>query len=185
MLTVLIDGVASGMLLCVPACGLSATPGLMDVVNLAHGAFGMAGGYLCAVLLNQRGVPFSPAVVSAALFAAAPGLVPERRLDWQLYGRDQLDQVLFSIGLVFVMSAVVDWFMGARQQLVTLPAWLQGRSEFGFTTLVVYRAVLIAVCGAIALAPHLGLLRRRFGARRWMTRRWRAGSASRRRGSSG
>lgn len=165
MLTVLIDGVASGMLLFVLACGLSVTLGLMNFVNLAHGAFGMAGGYLCVVLLNQHGVPFIPAVVAAALFAAALGLVLERTLYRQLYGRDHLDQVLFSIGLVFVMSAVVDWFMGARQQLITLPAWLQGRWDFGFMTVGVYRAFLIAVCGAIVVALHLGLVRTRFGAR--------------------
>ncbi|MCS6931029.1 MAG: branched-chain amino acid ABC transporter permease [Acetobacteraceae bacterium] len=165
MLTVLVDGVASGMLLFVLACGLSVTLGLMNFVNLAHGAFGMAGGYLCVVLLNQHGVPFIPAVAAAALFAAALGFVLERTLYRQLYGRDHLDQVLFSIGLVFVMSAVVDWLMGARQQLITLPAWLQGRWDFGFMTVGVYRAFLIAVCGAIVLALHLGLVRTRFGAR--------------------
>jgi branched-chain amino acid transport system permease protein len=165
MLTVLIDGVASGMLLFVLACGLSVTLGLMNFVNLAHGAFGMAGGYLCVVLLNQHGVPFIPAVLAAALFAAGLGLVLERTLYRQLYGRDHLDQVLFSIGLVFVMSAVVDWLMGARQQLITLPAWLQGRWDFGVMTVGVYRAFLIAVCGAIVLALHLGLVRTRFGAR--------------------
>ncbi len=69
-------------------------------------------GYLCVVLLNQHGVPFLPAVVAAALFAAALGFVLERTLYARLYGRDHLDQVLFSIGLVFVMSAVVDWLMG-------------------------------------------------------------------------
>lgn len=165
MLTVLIDGVASGMLLFVLACGLSVTLGLMNFVNLAHGAFGMAGGYLCVVLLNQHGVPFLPAVAAAALFAAALGFVLERTLYAHLYGRDHLDQVLFSIGLVFVMSAVVDWLMGARQQLITLPAWLQGRWDFGFVTVGVYRAFLIAICGAIVLALHLGLVRTRFGAR--------------------
>lgn len=165
MLTVLIDGIASGMLLFVLACGLSVTLGLMNFVNLAHGAFGMAGGYLCVVLLNQHGVPFLPAVVVAALFAAGLGFVLERTLYRQLYGRDHLEQVLFSIGLVFVMSAVVDWLMGARQQLITLPSWLQGRWDFGFMTVGVYRAFLIAVCGAIVLALHLGLVRTRFGAR--------------------
>ena len=52
-LSVLLDGVASGMLLFVLAVGLSVTLGLMNVVNLAHGAFGMVGGYVCVVLLNQ------------------------------------------------------------------------------------------------------------------------------------
>jgi branched-chain amino acid transport system permease protein len=165
MLTVLIDGVASGMLLFVLACGLSVTLGLMNFVNLAHGAFGMVGGYICVVALNRFGVPFIPAVIAAALASAALGFLLERTLYARLYGRDHLDQVLFSIGLVFVASAIVDWLMGARQQLIMLPAWLQGRWDFGFVTVGVYRAFLIAVCGGIVLALHLGLVRTRFGAR--------------------
>ena len=58
MLTILFDGVAYGMLLFVLACGLAVTLGLMNFVNLAHGAFAMAGGYLTAVLMNRFGVPF-------------------------------------------------------------------------------------------------------------------------------
>jgi branched-chain amino acid transport system permease protein len=166
VLTVLLDGVASGMLLFVLACGLSVTLGLMNFVNLAHGAFGMAGGYLCVVLLNRAGVPFLACLVAATLFAALLGLVLERLLYRRLYGRDHLDQVLFSIGLVFMASATVDWLMGARQQLITLPAWLQGRIEFGEVAAIgVYRLFLIGLCGAIVLALHLGLVRTRFGSR--------------------
>lgn len=166
MLTVLLDGVASGMLLFVLACGLSVTLGLMNFVNLAHGAFGMAGGYVCVVLLNRAGVPFLACLVAATLFAALLGLVLERLLYRRLYGRDHLDQVLFSIGLVFMASATVDWLMGARQQLITLPAWLQGRIELGEVAAIgVYRLFLILLCGAIVLALHLGLVRTRFGSR--------------------
>lgn len=167
MLTVLIDGAASGMLLFVLACGLSVTLGLMNFVNLAHGAFGMAGGYVCVVLLNRHGAPFWASLAAAALAAAALGLVLERTLYRRLYGRDHLDQVLFSIGLVFMASAVVDWLMGARQQLVTLPAWLSGRVELlgGAASVGVYRLFLIGLCGAVVLALHLGLVRTRFGSR--------------------
>lgn len=166
MLTVLIDGVASGMLLFVLACGLSVTLGLMNFVNLAHGAFGMAGGYVCVVLLNRYGIPFWACLLAAALSAALLGLVLERTLYRRLYGRDHLDQVLFSIGLVFMASAVVDWLMGARQQLVTLPAWLTGRVELGgIASVGVYRLFLIGLCGAVVLALHLGLVRTRFGSR--------------------
>src|SRR5579884_2671709 len=58
-LTILFDGIAYGMLLFVLACGLAVTLGLMNFVNLAHGAFAMAGGYVCAVLVNRAGVPFA------------------------------------------------------------------------------------------------------------------------------
>jgi branched-chain amino acid transport system permease protein len=167
MLTVLVDGIASGMLLFVLASGLSVTLGLMNFVNLAHGAFGMAGGYVCVVLLNRHGVPFWACLLAATLAAAALGLVLERTLYRRLYGRDHLDQVLFSIGLVFMGSAVVDWLMGARQQLIALPPWLSGRVEVagGLAAIGVYRLFLIALCGAVVLALHLGLVRTRFGSR--------------------
>jgi branched-chain amino acid transport system permease protein len=118
------------------------------------------------VLLNRAGVPFLACLVAATLFAALLGLVLERLLYRRLYGRDHLDQVLFSIGLVFMASATVDWLMGARQQLITLPAWLQGRIELdGVAAIGVYRLFLIGLCGAIVLALHLGLVRTRFGSR--------------------
>ncbi|HYF06630.1 MAG TPA: branched-chain amino acid ABC transporter permease, partial [Acetobacteraceae bacterium] len=128
-LTVLLDGIASGMLLFVLAVGLSVTLGLMNVVNLAHGAFGMVGGYVFVVLLKAIGAPFVLALLAAAIGAGALGFVLERTLYVRLYRRDHLEQVLFSIGLVFVLGAVVDWLMGARQQLIQLPSWLQGRIE--------------------------------------------------------
>jgi branched-chain amino acid transport system permease protein len=165
MPTVLIDGIASGMLLFVLSCGLSVTLGLMNFVNLAHGAFGMAGGYVCAVLLNRYGVPFLACLGAAALVAAALGFVLERTLYARLYGRDHLDQVLFSIGLVFMASAAVDWLMGARQQLIQLPAWLSGRIELGSVGIGRYRLFVILLCGVIVAALHWGLVRTRFGAR--------------------
>jgi branched-chain amino acid transport system permease protein len=163
-ITVLLDGVAAGMLLFVLSVGLSVTLGLMNVVNLAHGAFGMVGGYVCVVLLNRAGVPFPLALLAATLAAAALGLVLERLLYVHIYGRGHLEQVLFSIGLVFILGACVDWLMGARQQLIQLPAWLSGRVEFAGVGLGRYRIFLIAVCGAIAAALHFGLVRTRFGA---------------------
>ena len=59
MLTILFDGIAYGMLLFVLACGLSVTLGLMNFINLAHGAFAMAGGYCTVILVNRLGVPFA------------------------------------------------------------------------------------------------------------------------------
>ncbi|WP_137180358.1 branched-chain amino acid ABC transporter permease [Roseomonas sp. AR75] len=163
--SVFLDGVASGMLLFVLAVGLSVTLGLMNVVNLAHGAFGMVGGYVCVVLLNDAGVPFLLAVAAAVVAAAALGWVLERTLYVRIYRSDHLEQVLFSIGLVFILGAVVDWFMGARQQLIQLPEWLSGRVEFAGVGLGRYRIFLILLCGAVVAALHFGLVRTRFGAR--------------------
>src|SRR6201985_2788888 len=78
ILTTLFDGVAYGMLLFVLACGLAVTLGLMNFVNLAHGAFAMAGGYICAVLVNRSGWPFFAGLPLAFVSAAVIGAALER-----------------------------------------------------------------------------------------------------------
>jgi branched-chain amino acid transport system permease protein len=165
VLTILFDGVAYGMLLFVLACGLAVTLGLMNFVNLAHGAFAMAGGYVTAVLMNRFGLPFLATLPLAFLVPALIGLVLERSLYQRLYARSHLDQVLFSIGLVFMAVAAVDYAMGSQPQLIQLPAWLQGRVEILGVQVGLYRSFIILVCGLLVLALQLVLTRTRFGSR--------------------
>src|ERR1700744_4522654 len=115
ILTILFDGVAYGMLLFVLACGLAVTLGLMNFVNLAHGAFAMTGGYSCAVLVNSQGWPFFAALPLAFVGSAVIGAALERSLYRHLYTRSHLDQVLFWIGLVFMSVAAVDYIMGSSR----------------------------------------------------------------------
>jgi branched-chain amino acid transport system permease protein len=165
MTTILFDGVAYGMLLFVMAVGLAVTLGLMNFVNLAHGAFAMAGGYLVAVLSNRLGVPFLAALPLAFVFAAALGALLEPTLYRRLYRRPHLDQVLFSIGLVFIAVAAVDWLFGAQQQFVRLPAFLRQRFEIAGVGVGAYRLFIIVVCGVLALGLQAILARTRFGSR--------------------
>ncbi len=165
MITILFDGIAYGMLLFVMACGLAVTLGLMNFANLAHGAFAMAGGYLTVVFTTHWGVPFLLTLPVAFVFSAILGAVLEPTLYRHLYGRSHLDQVLFSIGLVFMSIAAVDYAFGASQQFVRLPAFLQGRIEVMGVTIGVYRLFIIVICGVLALALQWVLSRTRFGSR--------------------
>jgi branched-chain amino acid transport system permease protein len=165
VLTILFDGVAYGMLLFVLACGLSVTLGLMNFVNLAHGAFAMAGGYVAAILTSRHGVPFLASLPVAFAVPALIGVVLERTLYRRLYGRSHLDQVLFSIGLAFMAVAAVDYAIGSQQQFMTLPAWLQGRVEVLGIQVGLYRSFIIVVCGLIVVALQLVLTQTRFGSR--------------------
>jgi len=165
MATILFDGVAYGMLMFVLACGLAVTLGLMNFVNLAHGAFAMAGGYVTVVLMGKWGVPFLVCLPIAFVVSAALGLLLERTLYVHMYGRSHLEQVLFSIGLVFIAVAAADYFMGSSQRNIQLPTWLQGRREVLGVNIGIYRSFLIVICGALALALQLGLMRTRFGSR--------------------
>src|SRR6202020_1248233 len=127
ILTILFDGVAYGMLLFVLACGLAVTLGLMNFVNLAHGAFAMAGGYVCAVLVNQNGWPVFAALPLAFVSSALIGAALERSLYRHLYNRSHLDQVLFSVGLVFMSVAAVDYIMGSSRIFIKVPGALEGQ----------------------------------------------------------
>ena len=129
LLTNLFDGIAFGMLLFVLACGLAVTLGLMNFVNLAHGAFAMAGGYIAVLLVNRLGVSFFAALPLVFLSSALIGAIAERTLYVHVYRQGHLQQVLFTIGLVFMSVAGVDYLVGSEQQFITIPAALQGQLD--------------------------------------------------------
>ena len=164
MLTILFDGVAYGMLLFVISCGLSVTLGLMNLINLAHGAFAMAGGYITVVLVNRVGVPFFAALPLAFIGSAAIGLLLERTLYVHIYRKPHLDQVMFSIGLVFMAMTATSWALGSSQIFVNLPDYLGGRFDVFGMGVGVYRLLIIIICGALALALQYVVARTRFGA---------------------
>jgi branched-chain amino acid transport system permease protein len=135
----------------------------MHFINLAHGAFAMAGGYFALFLVNKMGAPFALGLAGAFLFAAALGAVLERTLYVHVYGKSPLDQVLFTIGLVFMSVAAVNYLMGSSQQFIAIPAALQGQIEVAGVGMSKYRLLIIAICGAITLLLQLALMSSRFG----------------------
>ncbi|MEO6897974.1 MAG: branched-chain amino acid ABC transporter permease, partial [Caldimonas sp.] len=151
MLTLLFDGIAYGMLLFILAVGLAVTLGLMNFINLAHGAFAMAGGYITVLLMNRAGVPFLLCLPIAFLGTALIGAVLERTLYRPMYARPHLDQVLFSIGLVFMAVTAVDYVVGSMQQNIQLPDWLQGRLPIEAVGIGKYRLFIIVVCAVLTL----------------------------------
>ncbi|HQU47657.1 MAG TPA: branched-chain amino acid ABC transporter permease [Casimicrobiaceae bacterium] len=163
-LGVLFDGVAYGSLLFVISIGLSVTMGLMNFVNLAHGAFAMLGGYACVMLMTKAGVPFLATLPVAFAVAAVAGIVLERTLYVRLYKATPLDQVMFTIGLVFMAIAATTYFFGPSQQPVHLPDFLRGQVQVAGIGLGAYRMFLIAVVAVITLVLHLLLVKTRFGA---------------------
>ncbi|MDO8450528.1 branched-chain amino acid ABC transporter permease [Rhodoferax sp.] len=169
MLTILFDGIAYGMLLFILAVGLAVTMGLMNFINLAHGAFAMVGGYITVLLMQRLDVPFLVCLPLAFLGSALLGGVLERTLYRPLYHKPHLDQVLFSIGLTFMAVASVDYFIGSSQQNVQLPEWLKGRTELGEGAWMLgmghYRLFIIAVCAALTVALQYVLAKTRFGSR--------------------
>lgn len=161
---VVFDGVAYGSLLFLISIGLSVTLGLMNFVNLAHGAFAMLGGYLCVTLMQRAGVPFLATLPLAFLGLALLGAALERTLYRRLYAAGALDQVLFSIGLTLVAVAATTFGFGSGQQPVRLPAFLRGQVEVLGLGLGRYRLFLVLLVVALAAGLHLLVERTRFGA---------------------
>lgn len=160
---ILIDGLAYGMVLFVIAVGLSVTLGLMRFVNLSHGAFAMVGGYCVALMTREMGWSFWLAVPLAVLATGLLGAVLEATVLRHLYQRKELDQVLFTIGLSFVLIASTNALVGPQVQMVKLPPSLAGSVDLGFRTLPAQRLLVIGAGIAVALSAAWMVTRTRFG----------------------
>ena len=151
IISILFDGLAYAMFLFIVSVGLSVTMGLMGFVNLAHGAFAMAGGYLVLTLTRGWGVPFLPSLVIVFLVVGAVSVIFERTLYARLYRATELDQVLLTIGLAFMAIAGFTYFYGPSPQSIRLPSYLTGQIEGGFRSFPTYRVFIIAV-GVVLVA---------------------------------
>jgi branched-chain amino acid transport system permease protein len=165
LLSIALGGIASGMVLFIVSVGLSVTMGLMGFVNLAHGGFAMLGGYVIVYAMGTLGLAFLPALAVGFIAIAAVSVVLERLLYSRLYRASELDQVLFTIGLAFVMTAAVTLIVGPETQSIVLPDWLRGQTNLGILEYRTYSLAVIVAGTAIVVGLWLGFERTRFGAK--------------------
>ena len=165
IVSIAFHGLAYAMVLYLISVGLSVTMGLMGFINLAHGVFAAAGGFVMTRLINAYGVPFPLAVVAAFFAVAAGSIVLERLLYRRLYGADELSQVLMSVGLIFMSVAAAKFLWGSLAQPMTPPSYLSGQIDLGFRAFPTYRSFLIVAGAVVVTLLWLGLERTRFGAR--------------------
>lgn len=163
-IVILLDGIAYGMVLFIISVGLTVTMGLMRVVNLAHGGFAMAGGYLAAVMV-VAGVPFVLALVVATAAAGLLGALCELTVFRPLYRKGELAQVLMTFGLTFVMIAALTAMFGTDIKRLPIPDALSGLVDIGIRTYPAYRLFLIAVGLVLALVLWLVIDRSLYGAK--------------------
>jgi branched-chain amino acid transport system permease protein len=163
-ISVAFHGVTLGMVLYLISVGLSVTMGLMGFVNLAHGAFAMAGGYVMTTLMNRWSVDFPLALSVAVAVVIAVSLVLERVLYRRFYGGNELDQVLLTMGLIFMSVGAATYIWGPLAQPMRPPELLRGQISLFGRSLPAYRTFLI-LCGAIIVTLlWLALERTRLGA---------------------
>jgi branched-chain amino acid transport system permease protein len=162
---VLFDGFAYGMLLFVLSVGLSVTLGMMNFINLAHCAFAMLGGFVAVTLVDAAGWPFLATLPVAFLAAAAAAVALERTLYRRLYRANELDQVLLTIGIVFMSVATAAYLFGTVQMPIQTPAFLRGSIHFLGLDFGAYRLFLIGSGLLVAIVLTAMLEYTRFGAR--------------------
>ncbi len=165
LVNIFFHGMAYAMVLYLISVGLSVTMGLLGIANLAHGVFAMAGGYLTLTLLSSRGWSFGLALLASFLVIAALGAVLERLLYARLYKSTELEQVLFSIGAIFMGAAIFHYFYGPLMQRVDLPLALRGTVALGQFSFPIYRIMLIGVGLAVFAVLWLGIEYTLIGAR--------------------
>jgi len=164
VVSVAFHGIAYGMILYVISVGLSVTMGLMGFVNLAHGVFAMAGGYVMLSAMNSYGVPFPVALALAFVVVAVASMVLERFLYSRLYNAGELEQVLFTIGLIFMSVALARLVYGTLPQPVHLPDYMKGQLRFLGRDFPTYRVFLILFSVTIVGLLWFGVERTRWGA---------------------
>ena len=162
--SILLGGLAAGTVLFIISVGLSVTMGLMGFVNLAHGAFAMFGGYVIVLAMNRAQLGFGVALALGFLVTAALSVGLERLLYRRLYRAGELDQVLFTIGLIFIFIAGITLAVGPESQPISLPAALRGQLNLGFVQYRTYSVFLIVVGLLIVAGIWLAFERTRIGA---------------------
>jgi branched-chain amino acid transport system permease protein len=165
LVSILFSGAAFATVLYLVSVGLSITMGLLGIANLAHGSFAMAGGYIAFALVNRMGIDFFLALTIAAISVAAISVVLERLVYAPVYAAGELEQVLLTIGLIFVSIAIAHFFFGPLPTTVAVPPVLRGQIDIGWRSFPAYRIFLIGFGIAVFLALWFAIERTGLGAR--------------------
>ncbi|MDC9809800.1 MULTISPECIES: branched-chain amino acid ABC transporter permease [Rhizobium] len=163
ILSIFVDGIAYGMILFMISVGLSITMGLMRIINLAHGGFALLGGAAVHVLSTRFGISFWAASLAAVVLIVLVAVLLERLLYRHIYGFNELGQVLATIGIVFLMIATVNFFLGSTILPLGTPQSLTTAVDLGFKTLPLHRMVVISSGVMVLAALWLLMEKTRFG----------------------
>jgi branched-chain amino acid transport system permease protein len=163
--TLAVDGISFGMVLFLISSGLTVTLGLMRVVNMAHGAFAMIGGYLALAVVRHLGLGLFPAALIAVAGTVVIALAMERTIYRWVYAASELGQVLMTLGLTFVIISVITLLFDTSLHTLPVPAALAGNYDFGGVLVSRYRGLLVILSCVIAVAVWYAVERTGFGAR--------------------
>jgi branched-chain amino acid transport system permease protein len=157
-----LNGLQLGVMLFLLAAGLTLVFGIMNMVNLAHGALYMVGAYLTTFFYQQTG-SYLLAVALGLASTLAVGVVTELVALRTLYERDHLDQVLATFGLILIFNELIAILWGRAAIYSTVPPWLSGHVEFGLLRYPLYRLAIIGIGLAVAVLLWFVVAKTRLG----------------------
>lgn len=158
----LFNGVVLGALLALIASGLTIIYGTLGVLNLAHGAMFMLGGYAGWLAYSYTG-SFLVAVIAGSAFVLLVGVIIERVIIRSFYGRPHEDQLLVTFGIGIVMVEAARFFFGSLSKTVPPPSGLVGIVDLGFMMYPTYRLALLAIVAVALIVLYVILYRTRLG----------------------
>jgi branched-chain amino acid transport system permease protein len=156
------NGLVLGALLALISSGLTIIYGTLGVLNLAHGAMFMMGGYAGFVAYDATG-SYILAVIAGALFVMVVGVVMERVIIRHFYSRPNEDQILVTFGLAIVFVELVRFAFGSLSKTVPTPPWASGVTQLGFMLYPTYRLAVVGIVAVALLALYIVLYRTRLG----------------------
>jgi branched-chain amino acid transport system permease protein len=156
------NGVVLGALLALISSGLTIIYGTLGVLNLAHGAMFMLGGYAGWVAYTYTGF-FVVSVIAGSLFVMLVGVVMERVIIRHFYWRPPEDQLLVTFGIGIVFVETVRFFFGSLSKTVPPPSGLVGITPLGFMFYPTYRLALLGIVAVALMALYIALYRTRIG----------------------
>ncbi|MCO5090020.1 branched-chain amino acid ABC transporter permease [Bosea sp. (in: a-proteobacteria)] len=160
-LSIAMDALAYGMALFIICIGLSLTMGLMRVVNLAHGAFAMIGGYIASWAMREHDLGYGFGIALAIAGTVMIAVPLERLLYRRIYDRSELTQLLMTIGLTFCVIGLTNYLFGPSLKTIPLPAALAQPIDLGFRSISGHR--LFVIVSGLAVAGGLWFLVARTG----------------------
>jgi branched-chain amino acid transport system permease protein len=156
------NGLVLGALLALISSGLTIIYGTLGVLNLAHGAMFMVGGYAGVVVYQYTG-SFTAALLGGSLFVLALGVAMERVIIRHFYSRPDEDQILVTFGLGIVFVEVIRLIFGSLSLSMPPPAWAAGITSLGFMIYPTYRLAVVGIIAIALLGLYLALYRSRLG----------------------
>jgi branched-chain amino acid transport system permease protein len=156
------NGLVLGALLALISSGLTIIYGTLGVLNLAHGAMFMLGGYAGWLAYSYTN-SFILAVLAGSLFVMVVGVLMERVIIRRFYSRPHEDQLLVTFGLGIVFVETVRFFFGTLSKVVPAPAGLMGITPLGFMVYPTYRLALLGIVAVALIVLYLVLYRTRIG----------------------